>query len=201
MLPYVRIEKDNLEINKFCKRARDLRRRLDDTDLPVVETLGMVEEMHNLDRLTESWREGSQWAYRTIHRSEIAGDETAAAADLPEFIQLHRDVWIAYEWNYHRTARIILHEQLLRCLDRLQELYPHTQEVVQSALASFKRSSVAIIRALVSDALSTVPQSLGDIDLEGHLMKHSSRTSICNGVGGYFLLWPIKVIKGTPSAT
>ena len=78
--------------------------------------------MHELDQTAITWRQGSCWAYETIHRSELGRDELATSK-FPEFIQLHPDVWIAYEWNYHRTARIILHEHLLECLDRLQSLY------------------------------------------------------------------------------
>ncbi|KAH8690834.1 hypothetical protein BGW36DRAFT_440155 [Talaromyces proteolyticus] len=198
MLPYVQNEKDNLEISKTCKRARDLRQRLDNTDFPITEVLDMVEEIQQLDRTTESWRDGPQWKYKIIHRSDVIGDkQTIAVLNLPEFIQLHRDVWIAYEWNYHRTARILLHEQLLRCLHRLDDRYPDCSENLQKALEAFKRDSVETVRALADAVLATVPQSLGDIDHEGR----ASGTSTCNAVGAYFLLWSIKVVKRTPSAT
>jgi hypothetical protein len=198
MLPFVQIEKHNLEINKVCQRARDLRQRLDNTDLPFLEISVMIEEMQQLDRVTESWRAGPQWTYRSIHRSDVTGDtQYMESANLPEFIQLHQDVWIAYEWNYHRTARILLHEQLLRCLYQLESRYLDCQESVQATIASLKWASVRTIRALADDILATVPQSLGDIDHEGHAVKIST----CSAVGGYFLLWSIKVMKSTPSVT
>jgi len=198
-LPSVRIEKDNLQIIRICERARNLLKSIDDTDLPVDQTLDMVKEMLALDRVATTWRDGPGWVYKTIHRSEITQDVVDTASKFPEVLQLHRDVWMAYEWNYHRTARIILHEHLLLCLDRLQSSYSGSQATFQADLCSLKQASKAIIRALVDEVLSTVPQSLGDIDHEGNILESSSPK--CKGVGGYFLLWPIKIIKATHSAT
>jgi hypothetical protein len=160
----------------------------------------MIKEIHDLGQVTKTWRQGPGWAYKTIHRSEITQDELIASR-LPEFVQLHRDVWIAYEWNYHRTARIILHEHLLECLDRLQSLHSSIQGTFPTDLWSCKQACITTIWALVDEVLSTVPQSLGDIDHEGNVAENSSRTPKCKGVGGYFLLWPIKVIKVIRSAT
>jgi hypothetical protein len=160
----------------------------------------MVKEIHELDQVTTTWRRGPDWAYKTIHRSEITQDELKVSK-FPEFVQLHQDVWIAYEWNYHRTARIILHEHLLECLDRLQCSCPGTERTFSTDLCSLKQSCVTIIWALVDEVLSTVPQSLGDIDHEGNIVENSSGTPKCKGVGGYFLLWPIKIIKVIRSAT
>lgn len=132
-------------------------------------------------------------------------------------MQLHHDVWIAYEWNYHRTARIILHEHLLECLDRLHALYPspqhdndanNTQD--SNNLHTVTQASLTKIHTLVNDVLATVPQSLGDIDHEGRLtadtdldtgMSAGTGTPKWKGVGGYFLLWPIKTIISLPSPT
>ena len=160
----------------------------------------MVKEMHDLDQVASTWRQGPSWAYKTIHRSEITQDRSIAHK-LPEFVQLHRDVWIAYEWNYHRTARIILHEQLLECLDRLQSVYSGSQGPSPMDLCLLKEASISIIRALVDEVLFTVPQSLGDVDHEGNIMHTPSPGPNCQAVGGYFLLWSIKTIKVTRSAT
>ena len=114
--PHVCIEKENSRINKICLRARNLRKRIDDTDIPAEQTLEMLKEIHELDRTATTWRQGPHRAYKTIRHSEMGQNELSVPKH-PDFIQLHRDVWMAYEWNYHRTARIVLHEQLLECLD------------------------------------------------------------------------------------
>lgn len=200
-LPPVSIEKENLQISKICERARYLRQNLQDTNLSFSKTLDLIKEMQDLDKVAATWRNGPDWAYKTIPRSNIIHGEDRLAARFPEFIQLHRDVWIAYEWNYHRTARILLHEQLLLCLHRLERSDSELRGANETDLLAFRQLSVAAVRALADEVLSTVPQSLGDINRDGSISESSSATSKCKGVGGYFLLWPIKIIKRTESAT
>lgn len=195
----VRIEKDNHKISKVRARGRELLQRLNEGGACSNEIVDMVKETHDLDQTATTWRAGPDWAYKIIHRSQIAhcGD---IAFQLPEFVQLHRDVWIAYEWNYHRTARILLHENLLNCLDRLDTIYSEKQEVIPVDSASLRETSVSTIQYLVDEVISTVPQMLGDIDNEGKIMSDELGRKICTGIGGYFLLWPIRVIKSSKYA-
>jgi hypothetical protein len=160
----------------------------------------MMKEINTLDQAATTWRHGPAWAYKTFHRTELTQDKDVLAR-WPEYIQLHRDVWIAYEWNYHRTARIIMHEHLLECLDRLHNMCNGEQASLRPVLCSFEETSITIIKGLVDEVLSTVPQSLGEIDYEGNLHDNLPGTKSCQGIGGYFLLWSIKVIKSTRSAT
>ena len=62
-------------------------------------------------------------------------------------------------------------------------------------------SSLTTIRSLVDEVLSTVPQSLGDIDHEGNMTGNLPGIPISRGLGAYFLLWPIKMIKTMHSPT
>ena len=199
-LPEVRIAKMNLQISKVCERARKLLRKIDETNLPLEETIEMMKEISALDQAAVTWRDGPAWVYKTIHRSQITQDEELLSR-WPEHIQLHRDVWIAYEWNYHRTARIIMHEHLLECLDRLHNMCLEKNANLRPVLCSFEETSITIIKDLVGEVLSTVPQSLGEIDHDGNLLDNWPGTKSCKGIGGYFLLWPIRVIKSTRSAT
>ncbi len=199
-LPYVRLEKDAFAINNTCERARNLLQSIKDTALPADQILDMVMEILDLDQVAKAWRQGPDWAYKTVHRSQLSHDELFTFT-FPELIQLHHDVWIAYEWNYHRTARIILHKHLCDCLDRLQNLCSGPQATSPADLYALKQASVNIIQALVDEVLSTVPQSLGDIDREGNIIESWSGTPKSKTVGGYFLLWPIKVIQAIPHAT
>jgi hypothetical protein len=196
----IRIEKDNHQISKVCARARHLLQNLDESGVSGNEIVEIIKEIHDLDLTATSWRASPDWAYKTVHRSEIVhGGE--AALFFPEFIQLHRDVWIAYEWDYHRTARILLHENLLRCLDRLDALCSERQEAVAVDSASLRETSLGIIQLLADEVLSTVPQMLGDIDQDGNIMNDELGAKICRGIGGYFLLWPMRVVKSTKSVT
>ena len=153
--------------------------------------------MHELDQIATSWRKGPEWAYREIYYSDMDQDWSKVPG-FPAYVQLHHDVWIAYEWNYHRTGRMIMHEHLLECLDRLQ----NSQSGIKPLeLASTVQASLAIIWSLANEILSTVPQSLGVIDHQGNLTESSSDTPKARGVGAYFLLWPIKMIKGLKHPT
>ena len=196
-LPYVRIEKDNFQIKQICSRARDLLKSLDNLKENAHRVLDTIKEMHKLDQIATTWRQGPAWAYKVVHRSEIDRD-WSKVPEFPEYVQLHHDVWIAYEWNYHRTGRMIMHEHLLECLSRLQ----NSQSGIDPLdLGSTEQASLIIIWSLANEILSTVPQSLGDIDHQGRLTESSSRTPKARGVGAYFLLWPIKMIKALKHPT
>jgi hypothetical protein len=197
-MPEVHIEKDNHQISKACQRARSLLQQVS-TSVSRSQILDMVREMHTLDLKATSWRAGPNWAYKTVHCSELPLDEETMSK-FPEFVQLHPDVWIAYEWDYQRTGRILLHENLLRCLDRLETLPPEPDEV-QVDISSLRQTSIDIVQFLIDEILSTGPQMLGDVDHEGNLMDDAIGASICKGVGGYFLLWPIRIAKSTKYAT
>jgi hypothetical protein len=153
--------------------------------------------MRRLDQAACSWRDSPNWNFRTMHRNELS-QEPEILSRFPEFVQLHYDAWIAYEWNYHRTARILMHGQLLRCLDRFSL---DVEEMLQIAARQLRQESVIIIQKLADEILSTVPQSLGDIDRDGNIRTSASYGSKGSAVGGYFLLWPIKIIKTLDTAT
>lgn len=146
--------------------------------------------MHELDQIATTWRKGPEWAYMVQDWSKFP--------DFPAYVQLHHDVWIAYEWNYHRTGRMIMHEHLLECLSRLQNAQ---SDISSLELASTEQASLVIIWSLANEILSTVPQSLGDIDHQGNLNGSPSNTPKVRAVGAYFLLWPIKMIKGLKHTT
>jgi len=68
-------------------------------------------------------------------------------------------------------------------------------------ILGYRERSISIIRSLINEVLATVPQSLGDIDNEGRKLDTKRGLTMCKGIGGYFLLWPIRVLKGTPFTT
>jgi hypothetical protein len=196
-LPEVQLEKHNHEISKICSRARLLLEQITSADLSKRELLQLVKEMHALDRTAVTWRTtSSHWSFQMRPRSSVA-DAGFDVTHLPEMLQLHRDVWIAYEWNYHRAARLTLHEQLIRCLEAAAS--PADDADATADLELLKAASVGIVRQLCEDVLSTVPQMLADVDNQGNPMDDVGEKG--RGLGAYFLLWPIKLIKRCPWAT
>jgi len=199
-LPSVRLEKGKSQIHKTCERARMLLDSIDDIDSPAEATLNSIREICEHDRATTSWRRGPNWAYKTIDRSQIIQDKVQAC-QFPLSLQLHHDIWVAYEWNYHRTGRMILHRHLLESINRLQSSNRCNQAAFSLEVSSIKRTSLDIIQTLADEVLSTVPQSLGDIDHDGKILGDSRGAHVRKGIGGYFLLWPIKIIKSLEHAT
>ncbi|TVY85287.1 hypothetical protein LSUE1_G001291 [Lachnellula suecica] len=210
--PSNRISHDTFAISKICSRARELRSKLT-TSLSEVETLALIKEMHTLDHIATSWRVGPSWSFRTVSKRDMPN----YPASFPDQIQLHHDAWIAYEWNYHRCARIILHTHLLECVERLLSslsLASHSYASPPSSvsedesptfeeLQEYYARSRLVISWLADGILATVPQSLGDIDSAGNLLTPPSEMDgevledkrTLQGVGAYFLMWPIKIVK------
>jgi hypothetical protein len=201
--PHIQIEKGNLDISKIQARARDLREAMQSNASDRAQLLSMVKEMHELDRKVVLWRKGEEWLFETLSREQVKmlndDVEDGFVQGLPEKIQLHKDVWIAYEWNYHRAARITLHTQLLACLDSINQ--PAFDDVqLKSDLELLMRASTSIIQGLADEIYSTVPQTFGDIDSRGR-KTGPAFASRCRGLGAYFLLWPIKIVKNSDKVT
>jgi hypothetical protein len=196
--PEVQIEKANLDITELCARGRCLLQRIKLQTADRSELLRLVKQMHDLDRKVLKWRDNPNWTFKTINRSEIHSSDKTFIESLPETIQLHRDAWIAYEWNYHRTARVMLHQQLIECLDGSKS--PSDDDQAAADLALLKVASVGIIRGLGEEIYSTVPQLLVDIDSEGHSTTLASQDR-CRSLGSYFLLWSAKVLKSCDHLT
>ncbi|KAM5367923.1 hypothetical protein ACJA88_011238 [Fusarium oxysporum] len=154
----------------------------------------LIDEMLRLDQEATRWRKKPEWSFQTKSRGEIL-DNRESKLWLPESIQLHLDLWMAYEWNYHRTARIILHQKLVACLEKVNTALPS-----DSGVTTRITESINTVQLLASEVLATVPQSFGDID---HLGRwHSeSKTARWQAVGAYLLLWPTKIIKSQSALT
>ncbi|KAF4968035.1 hypothetical protein FSARC_4532 [Fusarium sarcochroum] len=191
----VKLEKDGLAITNICQQANRLLQSLDTANISCDQVLDLVDEMLHLDHEATLWRRKPEWAFRTLPRSEISGNHKADFW-LPETIQLHPDLWMAYEWNYHRTARIILHQKLVACLKRVVGESSQTKQISHNRIVE----SINIVQSLASEVLSTVLQSFGDIDHLGrcHLGLEPARWQ---AVGAYLLLWPIKIIKSSNGLT
>lgn len=193
------LEKDVLQISTICERARKLVKDLTETDMSVRQVVDLVHEMQLLDQAAVSWRHGPQWAFKTLPKDSFTGSKTITV-DFPDTIQIHPDIWSAYEWNYHRAARITLHEKLLTCLRRASSASVHLEQSDAAIVAPLMVESVTIIRSLADKVLATVPQSLGDLDDSGRVRDPASTAPKCRAVGAYLLLWPIKIIKSAQSS-
>jgi hypothetical protein len=197
--PYVRLEKNTNAINDTCKRARTLLELINAGGLPASTIVDMIQELHSLDQCAVSWRKTSEWAFKNLKASETPG-YIPPTRGITDTIQLHPDIWMAYEWNYHRAARITFLEQLLKCSKAALE-NPNLENVDEQTLINTIAECTSTIRWLADEILSTVPQMLGDIDFMGFAHDHNAGAPRWRAIGGYLLLWPIRTIKSLSSST
>lgn len=200
-----RLERDGQSISSLCHRARQLLDRINDRDAPSNnEILQLVLEMQQLDKQATLWRQTPEWSFSTIPKSADMRLPENIYDLLPDTLQLHRDIWMAYEWNYHRAARMVLHAQLLQCLGETVSSMEAESGAPKHDLALELRMqmevSVSIVQILADEVLSTVPQAFGDIDAAGRPTEPGSLPA-CRAIGAYLLLWPIKMMKGADAAT
>lgn len=196
MVPLVRLEKDAHNIKQTCERARSLLENVtgDDVSNDAVESL---RELYDLDQIASGWRQGPQWHFRSVAASDLSLD--LPFQPITRNVELHGDVWKAYELNYHRTARILLHQQLLKVLEAILAK-PNLSEPMVLSLHDMMDRSTTTVCALVESILATVPQSLGNVDHLGHVPHSHNGIPKCRSIGCYLLLWPIKIIKAPSSA-
>jgi len=197
--PYVRLEKNTNAINDTCRRARSLLESINAGGFPVSTIIDMIKELHSLDQSAVTWRQTSEWAFKNLLVSEEP-DLEPVARGVTDKIQLHSDIWMAYEWNYHRAARITFLEQLLKCSKAALET-PVLDQLQEKTLSTTIAECTSTIQWLADEVLSTVPQILGDIDSIGRAHDVNNGPPRCRAIGGYLLLWPIRISKGQSSST
>ncbi len=197
--PYVRLEKSTNAISETCKRARMLLGLINAGGSPASTIVGMIQELHLLDQSAVTWRQTSEWYFKTLRVSDRP-DLEPAACGITDRIQLHADIWMAYEWNYHRAARITFLEQLLKCSTaalKTRDLNLVDENTLTDTIARCSST----IQWLADEVLSTVPQCLGDVDAMGRAHSNEDGPPCCRAIGGYLLLWPIRISKPQDSAT
>lgn len=187
------------EISETCKRARMLLDLISVGGLPAATIVDMIKELHSIDQTAVSWRQTSEWSFKNLAVSERP-DLEPAARGITDTLQIHPDIWMAYEWNYHRAARITFLEQLLKCskaalgssdLDGMEE----------KALTSTIAQCTSTIQRLADEVLATVPQTFGDVNHMGQAHNVKDGPPRCRAIGGYLLLWPINTSKCQTFAT
>jgi hypothetical protein len=197
--PYVRLEKNTNEISHTCKRARMLLDSINTGGLTASTIVDTIKELYLLGQTAVSWRQKSEWSFRNIAVSERP-DFQQAAHGITDTVQLHPDIWMAYEWNYHRAARMTFLEQLLKC-SKAGLKSSELGETEEKELNRTITQCTSKIQWLADEILSTVPQSFGDINHMGRTHNIKDGPPRYRAVGGYLLLWPIKTSKGQTSVT
>jgi len=197
--PRVELEKKARDISQTCKRARALLCQIEAGDIPTPALVAIISELHSLDQVAVGWRKTPQWSFISLEVSNRS-DLLPAAQGITPTIQLHADVWMAYEWNYHRTSRILFLQQLLRCSQAALGTAGLDEAAVRT-LDDTAADCISTVRRLADEFLSTVPQSFGDVDHMGRLHDMDDGPPRCRAIGAYLMLWPARTVKAETSAT
>ncbi|KAI9166461.1 alfa-L-rhamnosidase [Paramyrothecium foliicola] len=139
--PFARLERSTQDFKHTCKRAQELLEMIETERQPTSTIVDMVQELHSLDQEAVSWRQSSPWSFTNLSMSERP-DLQALGQGIGETIQLHPDVWMAYEWNYHRAARILFLQKLLCCANTAI-VTPGLQEDEESILTDTIREATS----------------------------------------------------------
>jgi len=196
--PDVQLEKNVHDIGETCRRARALLEMTKTGTAFGAPLVDMIIELHSLDRSAASWRQTPRWAFSSIAVSDRP-DLIPVARGITDTIQLHPDVWMAYEWNYHRASRILFLQRLLDCCEAALGTGGLREDAVRK-LNETVADCVSTIHRLASEVLATVPQSFGDVDHTGRLHDIHDGPPRCRAIGAYLLLWPARTIKSEASA-
>lgn len=201
---FVRQEKNALSISFICREANTILAELSAGLVDRSRVVELIRRMHTLDSEATRWRQRPEWSFAIKRVEDIQGYRNHIDG-LPMTLHLNKDLWLVYEWNYHRTARIILHQQLLACVAALNPgISAASLEIEDAELMAWKETSSMTVEVLAEEVLSTVPQSFGDVDHLGRCTASSSSSGDYprpQAIGAYLLLWPIKIIKSNDGAS
>jgi hypothetical protein len=153
----------------------------------------ILQEFEKIDRESHQWNADATISipYQTVQSSP--GDKVDSTFTTSE-VQHHvyRGFWSASLWNKHRASRIVLHQALLARLDAAKSSY--TDEDFESlAMIHHRCKATLAIQVMIHDIFASIPWSLGDITSSSSIGPKS--------IGGYFLVWALRVIVKCPVAS
>jgi len=152
----------------------------------------ILREFEKIDRQYHQWDADAttSFSYQTVQSSP--GDELNSVFTTSEIRHhIYRGFWSASLWNKHRASRIILHQALLARLDAAKSNYTD-EEFETLDMIHHRCKATLAIQVMIHDIFASIPWSLGDIT--------SSNTG-SKSIGGYFLVWALRVVLVCPIAS
>ena len=171
-----------LDVGRFSKAASSLLSSFSHAQSNLEAAfLAVIQEAHELDSLVVDWHVsgGSRWDYRTTSLASSSGQQTTA--------DYYSDVSIAKVWNQYRSARILLHEIIVKVTQQLQES-GSTRE--RDSLAAIRYDSLLIVESMLTGICNSIPFNLQKIDPMGRQCSSQSQRVL----GGCALIWPLETV-------
>ena len=106
---------------------------------------------------------------------------------------IYRGFWSEILWNKHRSVIIILNQALLARLDAARSAHRNL-DFETSDIIELRYKVTHEIQIMIRDILASIAFSVGDIPSQ-------FTVGIPKSVGGYFLIWTLKVILRCPVAS
>lgn len=197
-MPFIQNELNVKTINDMCQEAQRLLVLVEDDKLSTAEVLKALKALQELDQEAVTLRNCPTWMFQTIQVNNHL--PLHHLSHITDTVQLHSSIWLIYEWNYHRTARIIFLTRLANCAMATMKKTLHRNPQIQE-VERIHGSSILHIERLCDEVLATVPQSLGDIDESGTVLAAQEDGLTIRTIGSYLLLWSIRVMRSDAFAS
>jgi hypothetical protein len=165
---------------------------------PLTDPAGIISTALALDAELVSWATNipSSWAYTTVTvpaSSELWGEMKGIYGN---YYHVYKSLGIGGLWNGYRNARLILHEIILKFVERSEASPEDDGYIVQHAQNLANRSK-AILLELSEEICASVPYHFGAPDHSNGTNSTSYRPDR-GAAGGYILMWPLFIAGGCP---
>jgi len=109
----------------------------------------------------------------------------------------YTSVWIAMMWNIYRTARIILNQCLIKCMDHVGKILD--PELIFGPVQAAQEINVVeksrkLTLHFANEICNTVRFLLGETTNESFHHEQGPQELKSEALGGYFLMWPLNVV-------
>jgi len=152
----------------------------------------ILQEFERINRRYHQWTSDAtiSFPYEIVQSSP--GDKLNSAFTTSEIQNhLYRGLWSFGLWNKHRASGIVLRQGLLARLDAVKSSYMD-DEFKSLNMIHHRCKATFAIQVMIHDIFASIPFCLGNIG--------SSNTEP-KSVGGYFLVWALRVIVECPIAS
>lgn len=166
--------------------------------------LDVIRQAQTIDQEAVNWMKNvpDHWHYKTIAwEDNVPNGDYAKTEVFPGRVDVYQDFYIASVWNMARITRVILASAIVRCAAWVCSPvdYRTTPEYATAARTCADT---------ITDIIASVPYQLGWHTKRKHLFDSKELCGFpcgdddsMKGLGGYFLTWPLGVLRGLDYTT
>ena len=178
----------------------------------------LLARCHETDTALVSWSQSvpESWKYNSMQVPPNLHPHYNIFQTYPGRIDTYSDVAVAREWNFYRSARILVQTIVLGCLTQVIE-NSEFDPSAKAAMAAESAAATTIMHDMVNEICASVPYHLGcALPINDYLSPNHSRSNEPNphpllpilspqkspntapdNRGLFFVLWPLLVAQAT----